>query len=77
MAPQERPPPDPRCPPMPTPDDRRQGPLKPTADNDTVVVHNPPAAPLHMNPEEADTSGIRLLDAAAKARRNADPKASG
>lgn len=59
---------------MPESDKHRQGPLDPTADADTVVVHNPPEAALHMNPEEADLSGIRLLDAAAQARRNGDPR---
>lgn len=32
-------------------------------------VQDPPNAPLHMSPDEADISGIRLLDAADRARK--------
>lgn len=51
-------------------DPARQGPLVPRAEPGKVIVENPPAAPLHMTVEEADISGIRLLDAADKARRS-------
>lgn len=33
-----------------------------------VVVENPPNAPMHMTPDEADISGIRMLDAADQSR---------
>ena len=50
------------------PTDPNQGPLKPRAEKDCVVVENPPNEPLHMSPDEADLSGIRMLDEAGKAR---------
>jgi hypothetical protein len=50
-------------------DPARQGALQPTAEPGKVIVHNPPSAPMHMTAEEADISGIRLLDAADKARK--------
>lgn len=49
--------------------DPRQGPLTPKGKEGLVVVENPPDAPLHMSPDEADISGIRLLDAARNARK--------
>ena len=51
------------------PDDPRQGPLHPVAGDGIVVVENPPSAPMHMTPDEADISGIRMLDAADRSRR--------
>ena len=57
----------------PTPK-RRQGPLKPRTEEETVVVKNPPADPMHMSADEADLSRIRMLEAAEKARE-ADPLA--
>jgi len=51
-----------------TADDPRQGPLNPVAGDGVVVVENPPKAPMHMTPDEADISGIRLLDAADRSR---------
>lgn len=50
------------------PDDPRQGPLQPIGHDGLVVVENPPAKPMHMTPDEADISGIRMLDAAHRAR---------
>lgn len=50
-------------------DPARQGPLNPHAEPGTVIIENPPAAALHMTADEADISGIRLLDAADHARR--------
>lgn len=47
----------------------RKGPLNPSGRDGLVVVENPPEAPLHMSPDEADISGIRLLDAAHRARK--------
>lgn len=48
--------------------DPRQGPLKPVAHEGLVVVENPPGKPMHMTPDQADISGVRLLDAAEQAR---------
>jgi hypothetical protein len=48
--------------------DPRQGPLQPTGRDGLVVVENPPGEPMHMTPDEADISGIRMLDAAHRAR---------
>lgn len=50
-------------------DDLRQGPLNPRGEDGLVVVENPPGKPMHMSPDEADISGIRMLDAAHDARR--------
>lgn len=52
----------------PPADPARQGPLVPKAEPGKVIVENPPAAPMHMTADEADISGIRLLDAAQTAR---------
>ena len=51
-------------------DPARQGPLRPLARKDCVVVGNPPNDPMHMSADEADLSGIRMLEEAAKARAN-------
>ena len=51
---------------------QRQGPLNPRAEKDCVVVENPPADPMHMSADEADLSGIRMLEQAAEARENHD-----
>ena len=48
----------------------RQGPLKPSGEDGLVVVKDPPNAEMHMSPDEADISGIRLLDAAERARKS-------
>lgn len=53
----------------PPSDDPRQGPLHPVAGDGVVVVENPPNAPMHMTPDEADISGIRMLDAADRSRK--------
>lgn len=50
-------------------DKLRKGPLKPAGEDGLVVIENPPDAPLHMSPDEADISGIRLMDAAHRARQ--------
>lgn len=47
-----------------------QGPLNPATEKDSVVVENPPNEPIVMSADEADLSGIRMLDAAAAAREN-------
>ena len=47
----------------------RQGALYPKGEDGLVVVKNPPTAEMHMSPDEADISGIRLLDAAERARK--------
>jgi hypothetical protein len=57
----------------PTSDDPRQGPLQPVAGDGVVVVENPPSAPMHMTPDEADISGIRMLDAADRSRKPPPP----
>lgn len=44
------------------------GPLVPEAKDGLVVVVNPPDEPMHLTPDQADVSGVRLLDAADKAR---------
>ncbi len=60
-----------------SPDSAMTGALKPVADHGIVVVENPPAAPMHMTPDQADVSGVRLLDVAEKARRaRLDPDAA-
>jgi len=56
------------------PDDPRQGALHPTAGDGVVVVRDPPNAPMHMTPDEADISGIRMLDAADQARKPPPPR---
>lgn len=43
--------------------------MNPAAGDGVVVVENPPKAPLRMTPDEADISGIRMLDAADRARK--------
>jgi len=49
----------------------RQGPLTPTPEKDSVVVEDPSRDPIVMTADEADLSGIRMLEAASKARENA------
>ena len=44
------------------------GPLDPKAKDGLVVVVNPPEAAMNLTPDQADISGVRLLDAADKAR---------
>lgn len=53
----------------PSADDPRQGALHPTAGDGVVVVKDPPNAEMQMTPDEADISGIRMLDAADEARK--------
>lgn len=53
----------------PESDDPRQGALNPAAGDGVVVVKDPPNGPMHMTPDEADISGIRMLDAADQARK--------
>ena len=48
----------------------RQGPLKPHASKDAVVVEDPSRDSIIMTADEADLSGIRMLEEAAKARDN-------
>lgn len=57
---------------MSSEDAERKGPLKPVTKGDTVLVENPPNEPLRMSADEADLSGIRLLQQASEARKN-DP----
>jgi hypothetical protein len=45
------------------------GPLNPVGHDGQVEIREPPETAMHMSAEEADMSGIRLLDAAAEARR--------
>lgn len=47
--------------------------MNPAAGDGVVVVENPPKAPLRMTPDEADISGIRMLDAADRARKPPQP----
>ena len=48
----------------------RQGPLEPKAEKDSVVVEDPSRDSIVMTADEADLSGIRMLEEAAKARDN-------
>lgn len=57
----------------PSAENPRQGPLNPAAGDGVVVVENPPNAPMHMTPDEADISGIRMLDAADRSRHPRRP----
>ena len=61
----------------PSREDPRQGPLNPAAGDGVVVVQNPPSAPMHMTPDEADISGIRMLDAADRARKTPESDGTG
>ena len=56
----------------PSPD--RPGSLKPRAEGDDVVLHKPPQAAMRMSADEADLSGIRMLEEAAKARETSKPE---
>jgi hypothetical protein len=57
---------------MSKPQSGRQGPLNPEAHKDSVVVEDPPNEPLVMSADEADLSGMRMLEKASKARENHD-----
>jgi hypothetical protein len=46
----------------------RQGPLEPRAEKDSVIVEDPSKDSIVMTADEADLSGIRMLEEAAKAR---------
>jgi hypothetical protein len=59
----------------PSSEENRLGALNPGAGDGVVVVQNPPNDPMHMSPDEADISGIRLLDAADRARKGGERKA--
>lgn len=48
----------------------RQGALKPKTDRDSVIVESPSNDPVVMSADEADLSGIRMLEEAASARDN-------
>jgi hypothetical protein len=49
-------------------------PMSPRAVDGAVVVQDPPAAAMDLTADAAEISGIRLLDAADRARkRNDDP----
>ncbi|HEX8472250.1 MAG TPA: hypothetical protein VF633_14150 [Brevundimonas sp.] len=48
----------------------RQGPLEPEARKNAVVVEDPSRDAIVMTADEADLSGIRMLEEAAKAREN-------
>lgn len=50
----------------------RQGPLKPRASRDAVVVEDPSRDSIRMTADETDLSAIRMLDAASRARANHD-----
>lgn len=56
------------------PDDPKTAALIPVAKDGLVVVVNPPDAPMHLTPDQADVSGVRLLDAADDARRSVSPE---
>lgn len=47
--------------------------MQPVAGDGVVVVENPPNDPMHMTPDEADISGIRMLDAADRSRHPPRP----
>jgi len=51
----------------PAPDPTK--PMSPQAVDGAVVVKDPPNAEMQMTPDEADISGIRMLDAADEARK--------
>lgn len=53
------------------------GPLNPVGRDGQVEIRDPPDIVMHMSAEEADISGIRLLDAAAAARRRRDGRRAG
>ncbi|MDY6922976.1 MAG: hypothetical protein SWI22_03325 [Pseudomonadota bacterium] len=53
----------------PSAEDPRQGPLHPAAGDGVVVIKDPPLGEMLMTPDEADISGIRMLDAAEEARK--------
>ena len=44
-------------------------PLTPTATHGVVVVKDPPEAAMNLSPDAAEISGLRLVDAADRARK--------
>lgn len=44
-------------------------PLTPTAKHGTVIVKDPPEASMSLSPDAAEISGLRLVDAADRARK--------
>jgi hypothetical protein len=50
-------------------DDLITDPLTPEAGDGEVVVKDPPEAAMRLTPDAADISGIRMLEAADKARK--------
>lgn len=50
------------------PDDTLDTPLTPTAVDGRVRVVDPPPAAMNLTPDAAEVSGIRMLDAADRAR---------
>jgi hypothetical protein len=48
----------------------RQGALKPKTRKDSVIIESPSNDPIVMSADEADLSGIRMLEEAASAREN-------
>ena len=53
---------------------KSSGPLNPVGREGQVEVRDPPEDAMHMSAEEADLSGIRMLDAADEARRQRDAR---
>ena len=49
--------------------DLSDDPLNPRDDKGSVVIENPPSPRLHLTADAAEISGIRMLDAADKARK--------
>lgn len=54
---------------MPPPEDVIVDPLTPQAVDGRVVVKDPPPAAMTLTADAAEASGIRMLDAADKARK--------
>lgn len=53
----------------PPPADLITDPLTPEAQDGTVVVKDPPEAAMNLTADAAEISGIRMLDAADRARK--------
>lgn len=53
----------------PSPDNLITAPLTPKAVDGRVIVEDPPEAAMTLTAHAAEVSGIRLLDAADKARK--------
>lgn len=53
----------------PKPDDLITDPLTPQPVDGSVVVKDPPEAAMNLTADAAEISGIRLLDAADRARK--------